>query len=45
MEDYLDEDGADCLEEYHYATTTAYSPTMSELPLKGTLEVSFFRGE
>jgi hypothetical protein len=26
-------------EEYQYATMSAYSPTMSELPLQGKLEI------
>lgn len=30
------------LEEYQYATMSAYSPTMSELPLKGEAELRIF---
>lgn len=30
------------LEEYQYATTSAYSPTLSELPLKGEFTTAYF---
>ena len=29
-------------EEYQYATMSAYSPTLSEMPLKGKLKISCF---
>ena len=31
-------------EEYQYATMSAYSPTLSELPLKGELKVHVLSG-
>ena len=30
------------IEEYQYATTSAYSPTLSELPLKGEFGTAWF---